>query len=120
MKYNTLTDFEAKIILHKGTERPFSGMYHDYKEEGVYRCRQCGTPLFSSEAKFDSGTGWPSFDDDIDDNVQQIPDEDGMRTEIVCAECGGHLGHVFEGEGFTNKMTRHCVNSASLLFDKKE
>jgi len=118
MPYNTLTPFEENIILHKATEAPFSGAYHDHKAQGTYLCKQCNTPLFESSAKFDSGTGWPSFDDAIDDNVKRIPDADGRRTEIVCANCGGHLGHVFEGEGFTSKMTRHCVNSASLDFEQ--
>lgn len=119
MEYNELTPFEANIILYKGTEAPFSGAYYDNKDKGTYLCKQCDTPLFSSDAKFDSGTGWPSFDEDIDSNVKRIPDADGRRTEIVCAQCGGHLGHVFEGEGFTSKMTRHCVNSASMNFIKE-
>lgn len=109
---------ETRVIINKGTERAFSGKYWDHHEDGTYTCRQCGTPLFKSSAKFDSGTGWPSFDDVIDNNVKEIPDADGRRTEIVCAHCGGHLGHVFKGEGFTPKMTRHCVNSISLQFSK--
>ena len=120
MAYNELSPEEAHVILHKGTERPFTGKYFDHKEEGVYSCKQCGAPLFKSDAKFDSGTGWPSFDDAIEGAVEEVPDADGRRVEIVCAKCGGHLGHVFRGEGFTDKMTRHCVNSISLDFEAKE
>jgi methionine-R-sulfoxide reductase len=118
--YNPLEPMEAKVILDKGTERAFTGAYYDYKGEGVYICKQCNLPLFSSKDKFNSGTGWPSFDDMIEGNVKEIPDADGMRTEIVCANCGGHLGHVFKGEGFTKKQTRHCANSASLTFVETE
>ncbi|MCB0629595.1 MAG: methionine-R-sulfoxide reductase [Lewinella sp.] len=118
--YNPLEPMEAQVILRKGTERAFTGAYFDYKGEGVYICKQCNLPLFSSKDKFNSGTGWPSFDDIIKDNVKEIPDADGMRTEIVCANCGGHLGHVFRGEGFTKKQTRHCANSASLTFVEAE
>lgn len=114
--YNQLNDQEKYVILNKGTEYAFSGAYHDYKKEGVYLCKQCNNPLFRSEDKFDSRSGWPSFDDMIAKNVKEVPDADGMRTEIICANCGGHLGHVFRGEGFTNKQTRHCVNSVSLNF----
>lgn len=117
--YNTLTEEEKQVILHKGTQRAFSGKYVENKENGIYTCKQCNTPLFKSDAKFDSGTGWPSFDDMIDNNVEEIPDSDGMRIEIVCANCKGHLGHVFKGEGFTSKHTRHCVNSISLNFEKQ-
>lgn len=112
--YNDLSEQEAYVILNKGTEYAFSGAFYDYKEDGVYICKQCNNPLFSSNDKFNSGTGWPSFDDMIADNVKEQPD--GSRTEIVCANCGGHLGHVFRGEGFTDKGLRHCVNSASLNF----
>lgn len=115
-EYNELTDNEKYVILQKGTEYAFSGKYHKHKETGTYICAQCNLPLFTSESKFNSGTGWPSFDDMIANNVKELPDADGRRTEIVCNNCGGHLGHVFKGEGFTNKQTRHCVNSASLDF----
>lgn len=115
-----LDKFEEYVIEKKGTEKPFSGKYYDFDEEGVYRCKKCGAELFYSSDKFNSGTGWPSFDDAIKGAVKEIPDGDGMRTEIVCAACGGHLGHVFKGEGFTSKNTRHCVNSVSLEFEKKE
>lgn len=120
MAYKELSPEEAYVILEKGTERPFTGKYVDNKTEGVYRCRQCGTPLFKSDAKFDSGTGWPSFDDAIEGALAEVPDAYGRRVEIVCAKCGGHLGHVFRGEGFTSKQTRHCVNSISLDFESNE
>lgn len=113
MKKN-LTNEELYIIDHKGTERAFSGKYFDKKIDGIYHCRKCGLELFRSSDKFDSRSGWPSFDDMIDNNVKEIPDADGYRTEIVCAKCGAHLGHVFKGEHFTNKNTRHCVNSVSI------
>jgi peptide methionine sulfoxide reductase msrA/msrB len=112
-----LTPEESRVLIHKGTERPFAGRFVDHHEEGTYLCRQCGAPLFPSSAKFDSRSGWPSFDEALPGAVREIPDADGTRTEIVCAQCGGHLGHVFRGEGFTPKQTRHCVNSLSMDFD---
>lgn len=116
---NPLTDEEKRIILFKGTEMPFTGKYNKFYQDGVYHCRQCGSPLYKSEDKFDSGCGWPSFDDEIPGAVERVLDKDGYRVEIVCANCKGHLGHVFEGEKFTPKNLRHCVNSVSLDFIRK-
>ncbi len=114
--YNELTPSEKSIIINKGTERPFTGLYDKHDAPGTYLCRQCGSALYHSDAKFDARCGWPSFDEEIEGAVSRQRDADGRRTEIVCASCGGHLGHVFTGERFTSKDTRHCVNSASLDF----
>ena len=117
-----LTEDEYYILRQKGTEQPYTGKFLMHNEKGMYTCKGCGAPLFSSNSKFDSHCGWPSFDDEIQGAVKRVPDKDGSRTEIVCATCDGHLGHVFKGEGFTPKNTRHCVNSISLVFkeNKKE
>ncbi|WP_438829496.1 MULTISPECIES: bifunctional methionine sulfoxide reductase B/A protein [Sanguibacteroides] len=111
-----LTEAEKQVIIHKGTELPFTGKYYDFKGKGTYVCKQCGASLYRSEDKFDSRCGWPSFDDEIKGAVKRVTDADGRRTEILCAGCGAHLGHVFVGEGFTSKNTRHCVNSISMEF----
>lgn len=115
-KYNKLTAEEEYIIVHKGTERPFTGELLNNNATGTYTCKRCEAPLYRSEDKFEAHCGWPSFDSEIDGAVLRIPDADGRRTEIVCAACQGHLGHVFLGEGFTQKNTRHCVNSLSMNF----
>lgn len=116
MNYNKLSPEEKRVIIDKGTEMPFTGEYDKHYETGTYTCKQCGSELYKSTSKFNSGCGWPAFDDAIDGAVQEILDSDGIRTEIVCSNCGGHLGHVFRGEGFTETNTRHCVNSISMNF----
>lgn len=116
MPYNELNAEEIRVIENKGTEMPFSGKFNKFYQDGTYLCRKCNAPLFKSDDKFDSGSGWPSFDDAIPGAVKEVPDRDGRRVEIVCANCGGHLGHVFRGEQMTPKNTRHCVNSVSLDF----
>lgn len=116
MKFNELNAFEKYVIEEKGTERPFTGIYYKHEEKGTYLCKKCNAPLYRSENKFDAHCGWPSFDDEIKGAVKRTVDADGRRTEITCSKCGAHLGHVFMGEGFTPKNTRHCVNSVSLNF----
>jgi methionine-R-sulfoxide reductase len=116
LEFKKLTPEEQRVIENKGTEMPFIGEYTDSFKEGTYVCKRCGTPLYTSNQKFHSGCGWPSFDQEIPGAVNHIPDSDGKRIEIVCSLCEAHLGHVFFGEGFTPTNTRHCVNSISLLF----
>ena len=118
--YKELNDQEHHVIVNKGTERPFTGKYDQFFEGGLYVCKRCQSPLYRSEHKFNSSCGWPSFDDEIEGAVKRVQDADGRRVEIVCNNCSGHLGHVFVGEQFTKKNTRHCVNSISLEFIPKE
>ena len=118
--YNTLSAQERYVIESKGTEPPFTGEYDDFYEEGVYTCRRCDAELYRSANKFDAHCGWPAFDQEIPGAVKQLPDPDGMRTEVECANCGGHLGHVFFGEGFTATNSRHCLNSLSMKFVPRE
>jgi methionine-R-sulfoxide reductase len=120
MKYNDLTTEEKHVIEDKGTEAPFTGEYDDFYKEGIYICRRCNNPLYTSKTKFDAGCGWPSFDDHFEGAVKRIPEDDGYRVEIRCANCDAHLGHVFEGENLTYKNTRHCVNSLSIRFIPKD
>ena len=116
MSYNKLTPEEERVIVHKGTEAPFSGEYDDFYKQGTYVCRRCNQPLFSSASKFNAGCGWPSFDDSFPNAIKRLPDPDGTRTEIQCAKCSAHLGHEFVGENLTAKNTRECVNSLSIRF----
>jgi peptide-methionine (R)-S-oxide reductase len=116
MNYNKLTPVEKKVIEEKATEPPFTGEYDDFFEDGTFVCRKCNAPLFSSKSKFEAGCGWPAFDDSFQNAITHIPDPDGIRTEIECSNCGGHLGHEFVGEGLTDKNTRECVNSLSIRF----
>ncbi len=119
MSYNKLTPLEEDIIEGKGTETPFTGEYDDFYKDGVFICKRCNAPLFSSEAKFDAGCGWPSFDEEYPNSLKRLADADGERTEIQCSNCGAHLGHEFKGEHLTEKNTRHCVNSLSIKFIPK-
>jgi len=120
VKLYILTTEQKEVIENKVTEPPFSGKYDDFWQTGIYLCRRCHAPLYRSSDKFDAHCGWPSFDNEIPDTVKRISDSDGVRTEIICAKCGAHLGHVFEGENLTSKNIRHCVNSLSMKFVPEE
>lgn len=120
MNYNKLTSDEEKVIVHKGTEAPFTGEYDNFNKDGTFVCRRCNASLFSSKSKFDAGCGWPSFDDSLPNAIERILDPDGMRIEIQCANCDAHLGHEFVGEYLTDKNTRECVNSLSIRFVPEE
>lgn len=119
MGHNKLTPEQERVIVDKATEAPFTGEYDNFYEDGTFICRRCNAPLFSSKSKFNAGCGWPSFDESFPNAIERVPDPDGIRTEIQCTKCGGHLGHEFLGEGFTNKNTRDCVNSLSIRFIPK-
>ena len=119
-EYNDLSAQEQFVIEHKGTEPPFTGEYDAFYETGTYICRRCNTELYTSEGKFDAHCGWPAFDKEVTGTVKRLPDPDGTRVEILCANCDGHLGHVFSGEQLTPTNTRHCVNSLSIKFIKSE
>ncbi len=119
-KFRELTLEEKQVIENKGTERPFTGLYNNFYQKGTYHCKKCDAALYHSTDKFDAGCGWPSFDDEIENAVIRVKDADGRRTEIICANCKAHLGHVFIGERFTKKNTRHCVNSISLIFKSED
>jgi peptide-methionine (R)-S-oxide reductase len=119
MSYNRLTPEQEKVIVRKATEVPFTGEYDNFYQDGTFICRRCNSPLFSSKSKFNSGCGWPSFDESFPDAIKRIPDPDGIRTEIECSNCKAHLGHEFLEEGFTNKNVRDCVNSLSIYFIPK-
>lgn len=119
-KYNELTADQERVIEHKGTDRPFTGEYYQKTDKGIYICRRCNNPLYTSDDKFEAHCGWPSFDTEIKGAVKRVSDADGRRVEIICNNCNGHLGHVFEGEGYTDKDIRHCVNTSSILFISAE
>jgi peptide-methionine (R)-S-oxide reductase len=119
MSYNELTPEQEMVIVCKATEVPFTGEYDNFYQDGIFICRRCNSPLFSSKSKFNSGCGWPSFDESFPDAIKRIPDPDGIRTEIECSNCKAHLGHEFLEEGFTNKNVRDCVNSLSIYFIPK-
>ena len=119
MNYNELTSEQKRVIVHKATEAPFTGEYDNFYQDGTFICRRCNERLFSSKSKFEAGCGWPSFDESFPNAIKRVPDPDGIRTEIECANCGAHLGHEFVGEGLTLKNTRDCVNSLAIRFVPK-